>query len=170
MPTTTLSPAARLFRRYQAESMTEATAARRTYGTRCAAANWDRATTQIAFEAAEAAGLVRLRVEPDVFCTLEGLEGDMFTPDVWPHVSDRTRGEARAAFRDKVNREGVWHVAGEYFDGETWQFADSCGGFVGDDWQGSGYDTDIQRATLDALAAVTRCPCCNRPHRPTGGR
>ena len=37
-------------------------------------------------------------------------------------------------------------------DGAEWVEVDSCWGFIGDDWRDSGYDIDIMRATLDALA------------------
>ena len=62
-----------------------------------------------------------------------------------------------------VNREGVWGIVGEYFDGERWRHADSCFGFVGDDWKNSGYDTDIMRATVDASEDARVCRCCGRP-------
>jgi hypothetical protein len=62
-----------------------------------------------------------------------------------------------------VDRDGVWGIVGEYFDGERWQHADSCFGFVGDDWKNSGYDTDIMRATLDEAKDVSVCRCCGRP-------
>lgn len=54
--------------------------------------------------------------------------------------------------RDRANRDGVWGVRGEYWDGHEWVEVDSCWGFIGDDWRDSGYDVDIMRATLDALA------------------
>ena len=62
-----------------------------------------------------------------------------------------------------MNRQGVWGIVGEYFDGEVWQHADSCFGFVGDDWKNSGYDTDIMQATLDAARDASVCRCCGRP-------
>jgi hypothetical protein len=72
---------------------------------------------------------------------------------------ERDRGE----FIAKVDREGVFGVIGEYFDGERWQHADSCFGFVGDDWKNSGYDTDIMRATLNEAKDARVCRCCGRP-------
>lgn len=80
-------------------------------------------------------------------------------PDVHPARLERDLQQ----FRDKVNRDGVWCVIGEYFDGEEWQHADSCFGFVGDDWKHFGYDTHIMRATLNAAKSVRVCRACKRP-------
>jgi hypothetical protein len=60
----------------------------------------------------------------------------------------------------------VWGIIGEYFDGEKWQHADSCFGFVGEDWKYSGYDTDIMQVTLNAIKEARVCRCCGRPLIP----
>ena len=109
-------------------------------------------------------GDVRLRIVPDETCSLEDLEGDSFNPKANPDIPASRLQRDREDFIAKVNREGVWGIVGEYFDGE-WQPADSCFGFVGDDWKHSGYDTDIMRATLDAAAKhdrVMKKPDINR--------
>jgi len=108
-------------------------------------------------------GNVRLRLVPDETCSLEDLEGDCFDPNANPDIPASRLQRDREDFIAKVNQEGVWGVVGEYFDGEKWQHADSCFGFVGDDWKNSGYDTDIMRATLDAANAARVCRCCGRP-------
>lgn len=108
-------------------------------------------------------GNVRLRVVPDETCSLEDLEGDCFNPKANPDIPASQLQRDREEFIAKVNREGVWGIVGEYFDGEAWQHADSCFGFVGDDWRHSGYDTDIMRATLDAARDARVCRCCGRP-------
>jgi hypothetical protein len=108
-------------------------------------------------------GNVRLRIVPDDICSLEDLEGDLFNPRANPGISDSRLQRDREVFIAKVNREGVWGVVGEYFDAEDWQHADSCFGFIGDDWKHSGYDTDIMRATLDAAKDARVCRCCGRP-------
>ncbi len=94
-------------------------------------------------------GNVRLRVVSDETCSLEDLEGDCFNPKANPDISASKLHHDRQQFIETVNREGVWGIIGEYFDGERWQHADSCFGFVGNDWEHSGYDTDIMRATLN---------------------
>src|ERR1700693_6591303 len=95
--------------------------------------------------------------------SLEDLEGDGFNPKANPDISASKLQRDREVFIAKVNREGVWGVIGEYFDGEQWRHADSCFGFVGDDWKDSGYDTDIMRATLDESSGARDCRCCGRP-------
>jgi hypothetical protein len=108
-------------------------------------------------------GNVRLRLVPDEMCSLEDLEGDCFNPKVNPDVFASRLQHDREDFIAKVNRDGVWGVIGEYFDGEQWRHADSCFGFVSDDWKNSGYDTDVMRATLDEAQHTRNCRCCGRP-------
>lgn len=52
--------------------------------------------------------------------------------------------------RERANRDGVWGIETEYFDGSHWVFAASCWGFIGDDWQGQETDTLID--AIEALA------------------
>jgi hypothetical protein len=96
-------------------------------------------------------GSVRLRVVPDDSVDLDDLFGDTFNhavnDDIRPEVLDKQRREEV----DRVERDGVWGVIGEYWNGEEWERVDSCFGFVGDDWRDSGYDIDIMRATLDKM-------------------
>jgi hypothetical protein len=58
-------------------------------------------------------------------------------------------------------------VIGEYWDGESWQHADSCWGHVGykdpSDPFGNAYAADIMLATIAARHAVKHCPKCHRP-------
>lgn len=54
--------------------------------------------------------------------------------------------------RERANRDGVCGICGQYWDGADWVDVDSVWGFIGNDWHNSGYDVDIMRATLDALA------------------
>jgi hypothetical protein len=108
-------------------------------------------------------GNVRLRVVPDEMCSLEDLEGDCFNSQANPDIPASRLQRDREDFIAKVNRDGVWGIIGEYFDGEVWKHADSCFEFVGDDWKNSGYDTDIMRATLDEAKGSRVCRCCRRP-------
>jgi hypothetical protein len=106
---------------------------------------------------------VRLRIVPDETCSLEDLGGDCFNPRVNPNVPTSRLERDRKEFIEKVNTEGVCGIVGEFFDGERWQHADSCFGFIGEDWKHSGYDTDIMQATLNAAQEVRVCRCCGRP-------
>ena len=108
-------------------------------------------------------GNVRLRVVSDETCSLGDLEGDCFNPKANPDVPASRLQRGRKEFIEKVNREGVWGIIGEFFDGETWRHADSCFGFVGDDWKDCGYDTDIMRVTLNEARDARVCRCCGRP-------
>lgn len=108
-------------------------------------------------------GNVRLRLVPDETCSLEDLEGDCFDPKANPNIPASRLQRDREEFIAKVNRDGVWGIVGEYFDGDVWQHADSCFGFVGEDWKCSAYDTDIMRSTLDAARNARVWRCCGRP-------
>jgi hypothetical protein len=95
---------------------------------------------------------VRLRVEPDEGISFDNLEGDCFNPVVNSDIPASKVAREQKEFRQRVNDEGVWFVVGEYRDAfGRWRSADSCGGFVGDDWRDSGYDTDIMEATIRAF-------------------
>lgn len=93
------------------------------------------------YERGSGYGPVRLRLVPHDSACLDDLLGD--------GLSERER----KAQTERCNHAGVWGLIGEYWDGAEWQHADSCYGFVGDDWSDSGYDTDIMSATLGAYVA-----------------
>jgi hypothetical protein len=108
-------------------------------------------------------GDVRLRIVPDDYATFEDLTGDVYSTSANPDIpASRLKREAKIEM-ERINRLGVVGIIGEYFDGEQWQHADSCFGFVGDDWKNTGYDTDIMQSALDAARSVKVCRCCNRP-------
>lgn len=59
----------------------------------------------------------------------------------------------------RIESLGVVGIQGQYrntLDSE-WIIADSCYGFVGQDWEMSGYDVDIMQATLDAFQHFVGC-------------
>ena len=95
---------------------------------------------------------VRLRVEWDGHCSIDDLKGDCFNPKYVDHISaDRLKREEKE-FEERVALEGVFGIIGEYLCpccGE-WANADSCWGFVGDDWQGSGYDHDVMLTAVES--------------------
>ena len=115
------------------------------------------------FKTMEHQGLVRLRIVADEDVCMEDLKGDCYDPRVNSDVPRAKLEREEREFEQRVSDLGVWGVIGEYFDGEDWQRADSCFGFVGDDWKDSGYDADIMRATMDEAHKVERCPTCGRP-------
>lgn len=132
-------------------------------GTRFAAAAWDQAKTYAQFEQAESLGKVRLKVIPDEYACLDDLFGDTYDPTVNSNVKPHVIARERQREIDRINSDGVWGLVGQYFDGRDWVDADSCFGFVGDDYKGSGYDLDIMSEALDQASKVHCCNACGRP-------
>lgn len=114
------------------------------------------------FDAAESDDLVRIEVEPD--CDYDAGEhehGKVNHLGRWvpikdyrdPETGDRVKASDHCTECQKLERDGAWVVVGQWrlSPHDKWQTADCCGGFVGDDWRDSGYDTSIMQACLDAL-------------------
>ena len=105
---------------------------------------------------------VRLRWEPDDCWTIDDLAGDCYDPkvnsDIRPSILERQYKE----FVELVDRESVWGMIGEYYDGEQWREADSIWGIIGQD-NSTGYELDIMAATIEAYQNTQHCPCCGRP-------
>lgn len=117
------------------------------------------ARTLIAWHALEATGAVRLRVEPD--CD----PYDASYVDTWDDVPSTQRERIKTEILNRADDEGVWGIVGEYRtpDGD-WEHADSCWGFIGNDWRDSGYDTDTMSATIDAAReALALAEFADRP-------
>jgi len=108
-----------------------------------------------AWDNAEDAGLVRLRIEPDESCGLDDLLGDCFDQGCNPDIKPEKLERERQWEIDRIERDGVWGVVGEYMAdacpmcgrGGEWTHGASCWGFVGDDWRGDA-EVDIMEATL----------------------
>ncbi len=99
---------------------------------------------------------VRLQIIPDDCCDMDNLKGDTYNRKANPDIQESRMAREEKEFEERVDRDGVWGVVGEFWNGSKWTQADSCFGFVGDDWKGSGYDDDIKRATLDAYNDFVR--------------
>lgn len=117
------------------------------------------ARTSIAFATLEDCHLVRLNVVPDDSPDLSWLD----------QLDDKMgRGFERQAVyqRERANDFGCWGIVGQYrvMTDPRWFEVDSVWGFIDNDWQNSGYDIDIKRATMDALrtALKNRCPQCRK--------
>lgn len=98
-------------------------------------------------------GPVRIRIAPDEICDFDELCGDSYNPIANPDIPASRLARERQQELDRVNRDGVWGMIGEYWDGDDWQLVDSCWGFVGDDFKESGYAEDIMAETLRAYDA-----------------
>lgn len=100
-----------------------------------------------AFEAAEADGLVRFEAKVDECADLDELVGDEATE------------EERAQIAERCERDGVWGIVSEYLVApctacgaqERWEVADSVWGFVGADYEDSGYDVDVKASALEKI-------------------
>lgn len=93
---------------------------------------------------------VKLDIEPDDTWDMDNLKGDCFDPRWINHITPERLKQEEKAFEQRVYDEGVWGMVGRAkckCCGE-WHVADSVWGFVGDDWENSGYDIDIMRETL----------------------
>ena len=108
-------------------------------------------------------GKVRILVLPDEHADYDNLTGDMFDPKHNPGVDPEQLALDEKNFQERLNRDGVWGIVGEYYNGETWECADSCWGFVGDDVKTSGYLEDIRDATIKAYREQQHCLTCGRP-------
>jgi len=100
----------------------------------------------------EAAGKVKMDVVPDDDIDLDNILGDVFDPETNPEVKPSVLAEQRQAEIDRINRDGVWGIVGYYRSPTTheWMQADSTWGFIGSDWNGSGYDVDVMEAAINA--------------------
>jgi hypothetical protein len=109
---------------------------------------------QVTWDKLESAGLVRLEIVPDDSPDLSFLDQKEFS-------------RYRQKGYDRANNDGVWGIVGQYRMDEDsdWMNADSVFGFIGDDWKGSGYDTDIERNTIQSWVKGKKsmCPHCHRP-------
>lgn len=87
-------------------------------------------------ELAKVDGPVALLVIPDDGCDLSDLEGDMFNPKACPGIPRKRLEAEQKAFRERVEREGVWGVQAWFRNAAgEWEQGDSCWAFVGDDWK-----------------------------------
>jgi len=61
--------------------------------------------------------------------------------------------ETEARNLDRVASEPLTVISAEYWDGSAWHSVGSTGGFIGEDWRDSGYDTELM---AEAVAAAQR--------------
>jgi len=108
-------------------------------------------------------GPVRLRCVPDECCDLAFLLGDTFNPAVNLDIDPVVLKEEEQREIARIDREGVWGIVAEAWNGEEWVHADSCWGFIGDDFKD--YFPDAMHAAIAALKAFKHCPTCGRPER-----
>jgi len=118
------------------------------------------AVSNVAWDRLESAGLVRLSIIPDDYY-------DDSYIDTWDDASESRREQIKKELWEKIERDGVWGIVGEYKidpESENWEHGDSCFGFIGDEWRDSGYDHSIKELTITALqqALKNRCSMCGK--------
>ena len=94
-------------------------------------------------------GLAAVEVHKDQYATFSDVVGYMFDPEVNDNLDPKDLKREERNYRALVNRRGIWWVQ-LVADGNE---LDSIGGFVGDDFWGSGYDVDFANEALDFLVA-----------------
>jgi hypothetical protein len=70
--------------------------------------------------------------------------------DSWHDLSPAKRERAKRELHATIERQGVYGIVGEFFDGKNWITADSVWGTLGDDLTDNGYDVDVKASTIDA--------------------
>lgn len=116
---------------------------------------WDELDGEIVNEfVSDEPGTVRLKIVAE-----QEIYDDSFI-DTWDDslttvgYTQMTKEQYRSWLHDKIERDGVWGMIGEFWNGQEWEHADSCFGFIGEEWRNSGYDSDIMQAAIDAYNAT----------------
>ncbi len=89
-------------------------------------------------------GVASISKQPDVTLTFADHAGDMFDPDINDNIDPEDLETERRRAMARFNRAGAWYHTLTVLDKEL----DSIGGFVGDDFKDSGYDTEFHAAAL----------------------
>ena len=109
---------------------------------------WEKnSIAQACFELFERDGLARIEQIEDEFIDLNGLMGDFYCPFSNPDINPIELKKQKRKFIARVNRQGV-HIHTLNVLGND---LESIGVFVGDDFYGSGYDTDFYNIAFDNL-------------------
>lgn len=116
-------------------------------------------TTQRCFDMMSDHGFVRLSEDPDDL-GLEDLFGDCYDPEVNSDINPNVLEKQRKAAERRLEIEGLWYVESVYRDaaGDGWHDADGIGGFIGNDFYGSGYEIGLWREALDGYAEQFGAP------------
>lgn len=94
-------------------------------------------------------GDVRLRIVADTDVDVADLFGDCFNPDVNTDIPRSKLEREEKAELERANRDGVWGVQAQWFDGQRWETTDSCYGFIGEDWKGD-YEIEAMESAMEA--------------------
>ena len=104
-------------------------------------------------QAGFALGLTQIIMVEDDDYNFEDLCGDMFNPEACPDIPAEQLAREKRNFRARVNRNGVHGVIVQCRATPTaeWVDVESCWGWVGMEFVGSGTDNDFIEAANDWL-------------------
>ncbi len=95
-------------------------------------------------------GIATIRKERDEFYTFADHAGDLFNPEVNNNIDPEELKTQRRRELARFNRAGTWFYSLNVLGNEL----DSMGGFVGNDFNGSGYDIDFYASALQEVQNV----------------
>jgi len=100
--------------------------------------------------AAVARHKIRVRKVADDYYTFDDHKGDCFDPTINTDIDPKALKRQERNERARFNRQGAFYSIAEYWTGRTWVETDLIGGFVGDDFIGSGYEYDLLSSAIEA--------------------
>ena len=136
---------------------------------------WQRLPMDVAINAVfgrlEEQGYVRMHSYlDDEGMSFADLTGDCYDPDVNSNINASLLKKQENQERERVNSEGVWvHETLWRLDKDRLRDSDfesttSIGGFIGDDFDESGYSEDLKNEALDELARAVGAPTIRDAH------
>ena len=99
------------------------------------------------FTVIERDGLAYIAKEEDAYYTFADHAGDCFDPTVNTDIDPEELKRQERRERARMSRQGAWYHT-LHVDGVE---GDCIGGFVGNDFYGSGYDTDFYAEAVNQL-------------------
>jgi hypothetical protein len=114
------------------------------------------------FERLEAMGLVKVEVEPEPECYYwEDLEGDTFNPEANPDINPNVLKREQKAYRERVEREGVWCLVGYVKTNDGWESVTSLGMIDSYDYAEESRNEMFYECIKHARDYIrNRCRCC----------
>lgn len=98
------------------------------------------------FEVIKQVNNMRLIRHIDECFDIENLKGDCYNPTANPDIEPDELKRQEQEFEDRVYSDGVYGYEVQRWNPEIdcgWEHVDSIYGFVGNDFEGSGYDIDL---------------------------
>ena len=106
----------------------------------------------------------RIRIEQDTEYTIEEMLGDTFKPECNPDKNPTQLEHEKQLYIESLDRDGVYGIVAEYWNGQEWLLSDSCWGFE-KEVPGEVRKEYLEQALRD-YRKQTMCPHCSRPLAP----